>query len=56
VTRRAAGQPAGGDTPPAGIARWPGQVLSPLQGFAVFCAWTAVLLVGAAVLLRRRDA
>jgi ABC-2 type transport system permease protein len=34
----------------------PGQVLSPLQGFAVFCAWTAVLLVGAAVLLRRRDA
>jgi ABC-2 type transport system permease protein len=34
----------------------PDQVLSPWQGFAVFCLWTAVLLAAAAILLRRRDA
>jgi ABC-2 type transport system permease protein len=34
----------------------PNQVLSPWQGFAVFCLWTAVLLAAAAILLRRRDA
>lgn len=33
-----------------------GQVLSPWQGFAVFCAWTAVLLGAACYLLMRRDA
>jgi ABC-2 type transport system permease protein len=33
-----------------------GQLLSPWQGFAVFCIWTAVLLTAAGVLLRRRDA
>jgi ABC-2 type transport system permease protein len=32
------------------------QVLSPWQGFAVFCAWTAVLLGAGAFLLMRRDA
>lgn len=32
------------------------QVLSAWQGFGVFCLWTAVLLVAAAVLLMRRDA
>lgn len=32
------------------------QVLSPWQGFGVFCAWTLVLLAGAAYLLRKRDA
>jgi ABC-type transport system involved in multi-copper enzyme maturation permease subunit len=32
------------------------QVLSPWQGFAVFCAWTAVLLGAASFLLMRRDA
>jgi ABC-2 type transport system permease protein len=31
-------------------------VLSPWQGFGVFCLWTAVLLAGCAVLLTRRDA
>lgn len=31
-------------------------VLSPWQGYAVMLAWSAVALVGAAVLLRRRDA
>jgi ABC-2 type transport system permease protein len=30
-------------------------LLSPWQGFGVFCLWTAVLLVAAAVLLRWRD-
>jgi ABC-2 type transport system permease protein len=34
----------------------PDQVLSPWQGFGVFCIWTAVLLVLAAYFLRRRDA
>jgi ABC-2 type transport system permease protein len=32
------------------------QVLSPWQGFGVFCAWTALLLLAAAWLLHRRDA
>jgi len=32
------------------------QVLSPWQGFGVFCAWTALLLAAAFYLLRRRDA
>jgi ABC-2 type transport system permease protein len=32
------------------------QVLSPWQGFGVFCIWTAVLLAVAAYLLQRRDA
>lgn len=32
------------------------QVLSPWQGFGVFCAWTAVLLAAAFWLLQRRDA
>ncbi|MGZ4524795.1 MAG: hypothetical protein ACXVXO_15510 [Mycobacteriaceae bacterium] len=30
--------------------------LSPWTGFAVLCAWTAAALLGALVLLRRRDA
>jgi ABC-type transport system involved in multi-copper enzyme maturation permease subunit len=33
-----------------------GDVLSPWQGFGIFCAWTVVLLAGCAVLLVRRDA
>jgi ABC-2 type transport system permease protein len=33
-----------------------GQLLSPWQGFGVFCAWTALLLIIAGYLLRRRDA
>src|SRR5579875_2072961 len=33
-----------------------GQVLSPWQGFGVFCAWTALLLIVAGYLLNRRDA
>jgi ABC-2 type transport system permease protein len=32
------------------------QVLSPWQGFAVFCCWTALLLISGAYLLKRRDA
>jgi len=36
--------------------RHSGDLLSPWQGFGVFCLWTAVLLVAAAYLLRRRDA
>ncbi len=32
------------------------QVQTPWQGFAAFCAWTAVLLATASFLLRRRDA
>jgi ABC-2 type transport system permease protein len=32
------------------------QVLSPWQGFGVFCAWTVLLLAGAFYLLQRRDA
>ena len=31
-------------------------LLSPWQGFGVFCVWTAILLVAAEYLLRRRDA
>ncbi|GAA0369782.1 ABC transporter permease [Actinoallomurus spadix] len=31
-------------------------LLTPWQGFGVFCVWTAVLLVIAAVVLKRRDA
>jgi ABC-type transport system involved in multi-copper enzyme maturation permease subunit len=33
-----------------------GQLLSPWQGFGVFCLWTALLLVAAGFLLVRRDA
>jgi ABC-2 type transport system permease protein len=33
-----------------------GAHLSPWQGYAVLVAWTLVLAVGAAILLRRRDA
>jgi ABC-2 type transport system permease protein len=33
-----------------------GQLLTPWQGFGVFCAWTALLLIVAAYLLKRRDA
>jgi ABC-type transport system involved in multi-copper enzyme maturation permease subunit len=32
------------------------QVLTPWQGFAVFCVWTALLLAAGSVLLKRRDA
>jgi ABC-2 type transport system permease protein len=32
------------------------QLLSPWQGFAVFCGWTVLLLAAAAVILDRRDA
>jgi ABC-2 type transport system permease protein len=31
-------------------------LLTPWQGYGVFCLWTAVLLIVAAVLLKRRDA
>ena len=34
----------------------PGNLLSPWQGFGVFCAWTAALLIAAGILLYRRDA
>jgi ABC-2 type transport system permease protein len=33
-----------------------GQLLSPWQGLGVFCAWTALLLIAGAYLLKRRDA
>jgi ABC-2 type transport system permease protein len=33
-----------------------GQLLTPWQGFGVFCGWTALLLIVAGYLLRRRDA
>ncbi len=33
-----------------------GQLLSPWQGFGVFCAWTVLLLIAAIFLLDRRDA
>jgi ABC-2 type transport system permease protein len=33
-----------------------GQLLSPWQGFGIFCAWTALLLIAAIYLLDRRDA
>jgi len=45
-----AGQLITADQPTAG------QLLSPWQGFGVFCAWTVLLLAGAIVLLQRRDA
>jgi ABC-type transport system involved in multi-copper enzyme maturation permease subunit len=34
----------------------PDDLLSPWQGFGVFCLWTVVLLAIAAYLLDRRDA
>lgn len=34
----------------------PNDLLTPWQGFGVLCLWTAVLLVAAAILLKRRDA
>jgi ABC-2 type transport system permease protein len=34
----------------------PDDLLTPWQGFGVFCLWTAALLVVAALLLKRRDA
>jgi ABC-type transport system involved in multi-copper enzyme maturation permease subunit len=46
-----AGMLIGQQHPPSG-----GNVLSAWEGFGVFCLWTAVLLVIAAYLLRRRDA
>jgi ABC-2 type transport system permease protein len=33
-----------------------GQLLTPWQGFGIFCAWTALLLIAGAYLLKRRDA
>src|SRR6516164_5096965 len=33
-----------------------GQLLTPWQGFGVFCAWTALLLIVGAYLIKRRDA
>jgi ABC-type transport system involved in multi-copper enzyme maturation permease subunit len=36
--------------------RQSGDLLSPWQGFAVMCVWTALLLVAATWLLKRRDA
>jgi ABC-2 type transport system permease protein len=33
-----------------------GQLLTPWQGFGVFCGWTALLLIVGAYLLKRRDA
>ena len=33
-----------------------GQLLTPWQGFGVFCLWTALLLAAATYLLDRRDA
>ncbi len=37
-------------------AQQPADVLSPWQGFGVFCVWTAVLLAACGYLLLRRDA
>jgi ABC-2 type transport system permease protein len=37
-------------------AQQPGDLLSPWQGFGVFCAWTVVLLVACGWLLKERDA
>jgi hypothetical protein len=45
-----AGQLVTSDKPSAG------QLLSAWQGFGVFCAWTALLLAAAILLLQRRDA
>jgi ABC-type transport system involved in multi-copper enzyme maturation permease subunit len=36
--------------------RAPNDLLTPWQGYAVFCLWTALLLLAAALLLKRRDA
>jgi len=33
-----------------------GDILSPWQGFGVFCAWTALLMIIGIVMLKRRDA
>jgi ABC-type transport system involved in multi-copper enzyme maturation permease subunit len=33
-----------------------GQLLTPWQGFAVFCGWTVLLLAAGSYLLKRRDA
>jgi ABC-2 type transport system permease protein len=33
-----------------------GQLLSPWQGFGVFCIWAALMLAGAAYMLQKRDA
>jgi ABC-2 type transport system permease protein len=49
-TPTVAGQLITADKPTAG------QLLSPWQGFGVFCAWTVLLLAGAILLLQRRDA
>jgi len=40
----------------AQTSQQPGDVLSPWQGFGVFCLWTVVLLVACGWLLVRRDA
>jgi hypothetical protein len=40
----------------ARTAQQPDDLLSPWQGFGVFCLWVAVLLAGAGWLLARRDA
>jgi len=40
----------------SGAKHQAGQLLSPWQGFGVFCAWTALLLVAASYLRQRRDA
>lgn len=40
----------------AQASQQPGNVLSPWQGFGVFCAWTAALLIAASFILYRRDA
>jgi ABC-type transport system involved in multi-copper enzyme maturation permease subunit len=36
--------------------RWPGEVLTPWQGYGILCAWTVLLLALAGWLLKRRDA
>ncbi|MDA8392403.1 MAG: ABC transporter permease [Actinomycetota bacterium] len=36
--------------------RGPQDLLTPWQGFGVFCAWTAALLIVAGIMLNRRDA
>jgi ABC-type transport system involved in multi-copper enzyme maturation permease subunit len=40
----------------AQTSQQPADVLSPWQGFGVFCLWTVVLLSACAYLLVRRDA
>lgn len=57
VAHRIAGYlPTTAGTLIAQTARQPGDVLSPWQGFGIFCLWTVVLLIACAVLLDRRDA